>query len=1045
MFEKVSPRASFVLALVAATGLSLPAAAQTNTFGYDLLSAGPLDYVVPPATEVPLPGANGAMVDDEVVAVTLPWAFPYYGVDYTTIYVADNGAIRMDLGDVTYLNGCLPTIGFFSFDGPDIAVYWTDLNIAAGGGIYAWEDVAGSRFIISWENIAVFGAATPSDGGTFQIHIDPTGNIEAHYLDLDFDGGGVSSNAASTTIGIQDQVGATAFIANDPLQYSCNTTQGALEGSSVDWTLCDDADDDGFADIACGGADCDDSSPSIYPGALEICDNGLDEDCDTLDLLGDTDNDGYDSVGCIGGTDCDDTDFAINPGVNVDGDAFDACADCDDSDSAIFPGAPEICDDSVDDDCDGIDPVGDVDNDGFDSTICVGGTDCDDDDPAVNPSATEVCDTIDNDCDGSVDFPDGDNDTFAFCDDCDDTDPLIYPGAPESCDTTDSDCDGLVDGQDADAATSSGPGVAITGDGASVPLPVGWGATAESELVVTVLGDSIDDLNITLDIDVIINFEVGVTLVSPAGTSVLLFDIIGAVGADFIDTTLDDEATAAITTGTSPFTGSYSPDSSLSAFDGEDPNGIWTLELTEPSGIGGTLLGWNLTIELDTADADSDGWIDSCGDCDATDATINPGAVEICGDGIDQDCEGGDLLQDADNDTFQDAACGGPDCDDGDASINPSVDVDGDTFNACEDCDDTDATVNPLAVEVCNDGVDNDCDGSDDGEDDDGDGSIDVACGGDDCDDTDPAIRPGIDADGDGFDSCVDCEDEDPDVNPGAIEDCDGIDNDCSGAIDDRDLDGDGFESLLCGVGDDCSDTDPNSYPGAVEVCGDGVDQDCDGEDIDDDADGDGFTALECGGDDCDDGNPNVNPDAAEICSDGEDQDCDGLDEGEDDDGDGFVDTACGGDDCIDTDPDVRPDIDLDGDGADMCVDCDDNDPLRLPGAVELCDGVDNDCDESIDENIFRDRDGDGFDRADCGGPDCDDGDPLIHPDAIELCGDELDNDCNGDLDFDDEACTSTGCGSSLAASRAPPESLLLLLLIPALRRRFHAVPETTR
>jgi hypothetical protein len=301
-----------------------------------------------------------------------------------------------------------------------------------------------------------------------------------------------------------------------------------------------------------------------------------------------------------------------------------------------------------------------------------------------------------------------------------------------------------------------------------------------------------------------------------------------------------------------------------------------------------------------------------------------------------------------------------------------------------------------------------------------------------------------VDADADGYDACVDCEDEDPEVHPDAIEDCDGIDNDCSGAIDDRDIDGDGYESTLCGVGDDCSDTDPDSYPGAVEICGDGVDQDCDGEDIDDDADGDGFEALSCDGDDCDDGNPNVNPDAQETCSDGEDQDCDGVDEEEDDDGDGFVDVACGGDDCEDDDPDVRPDIDLDGDGADMCVDCDDGDPARLPGAPELCDGLDNDCDGSVDENIFRDRDADGFDRADCGGPDCNDGNPDVNPDAAELCGDTIDNDCNGDLDFDDETCTSTGCGSSVAAG-SPAGSvaiLLFFLTIPARRRRSPISPE---
>src|SRR5205085_6745507 len=62
-------------------------------------------------------------------------------------------------------------------------------------------------------------------------------------------------------------------------------------------------------------------------------------------------------------------------------------------------------------------------------------------------------------------------------------------------------------------------------------------------------------------------------------------------------TTLDDQAATPITAGTAPFTGSYRPKGSLATVNGQNPNGTWTLEVTDTAtGDTSTLLGWSLTL-----------------------------------------------------------------------------------------------------------------------------------------------------------------------------------------------------------------------------------------------------------------------------------------------------------------------------------------------------------------------------------------------------------------------------------------------------------------
>ena len=410
-------------------------------------------------------------------------------------------------------------------------------------------------------------------------------------------------------------------------------------------------------------------------------------------------------------------------------------------------------------------------------------------------------------------------------------------------------------------------------------------------------------------------------------------------------------------------------------------------------------------------------------DCDDTEAAVNPGQTEICDDALDNDCDG--------DPNFEDSECRALFDSDGDGHCPQGVDLneDQDCIDEGEDvepfdCDDDDSTISPSIMEVCTNEQDDDCDTIVSLADEDCAGYLDR--------DGDRYCFVGFDMnrDGDCADAgeeggSTDCDDENASIVPAVggeptMEVCtDSVDNNCDGSTDAgdpmcrdyRDSDRDGW----CDVGQDlnedgdCSDEneqngiddesmrdaepeDSTVYPGAPENCLDMKDNDQDGL-IDE-------GPLRFEGDYRDEGT---------ACVMDSDADGDGwCPIGRDTNGDG---------DCLDEGENVAK------------SDCNDNDAERHPGVEELCRNLfDDDCDSQIDlldTDCFRllDRDGDGYcgegiddngdgdcldEAEDRFGADCDDANAEINVRAREVCDDEIDNDCDGNIDAADTQCGCT-------------------------------------
>ena len=451
-----------------------------------------------------------------------------------------------------------------------------------------------------------------------------------------------------------------------------------------------DLDHDGFgfqaardcAEAAEGiqrAGDCNDADPAINPEAVEVYYDGVDTNCDTLDDY-DADGDGYASA-AHGGDDCFD-DAAVDAVPAAEGDCELPSDDI--AAARIYPGAQDVPYDGVDADCSGGTDF-DADGDGY--REC---DECADGDATLNPSATEVWyDGVDQDCDGNDGDQDGDG--YYAADyvgtvpegwiegDCDDLDAGVSPGESEQFyDGVDADCAGDDDyDRDADGHRSD-------------TWPDGLGQ----------VGDDCDDDDITRNPSVA--EDCGSTRDDDCDGDN------NDVGADactdwYADTDgdgLGDAADAACTcTGTAAHPSANTDDCD----DGDAAIGMLTWYLDAD------LDGYGVPTGTASACTVPVGYAATADDCDDGEGTTWPGATESC-DAVDSDCDGElndeDVLsactttwyEDVDGDGYGDAGqclCA--------AEAPYTVAQDG-------DCDDADATVSPAATEVCNDGVDSDCD-----------------------------------------------------------------------------------------------------------------------------------------------------------------------------------------------------------------------------------------------------------------------------------------------------------------------------------------------
>jgi len=673
---------------------------------------------------------------------------------------------------------------------------------------------------------------------------------------------------------------------------------------------------------------------------------------------------------------------------------------------------PEVCD-GLDNNCDGTVDEGFADTDGDGTADCLesdkdgdGLLDGKDNCPmAANPAQEDF------DLDGAGDACDldDDNDLVADGDDCKPFDPDVKPGAAESCDGKDNNCNDVVDegfpdsdgDGKADCLDDDSDGDGISNGADNCPAVANPGQEDQDS---DLLGDACDPEK---DGDGVPNMLDNCPGTFNPKQDDLDQDSLG----DACD--LDDDGDGA---------DDLADNCPAVANPGqEDLDQDGAGDLCDPDddgdGVPDALDNCPKTANPLQEDVDKDGVGNAC-EMDA-DGDLVPDPADNCplvsnpeqqdldndgtGDACDSDDDGDGVADTADNcPIIPNPGQGDLDQDGSGDACDPDDDGDGvvDAFDNCA------GLFNPAQADLDNDGVGDACDS-----DDDGDGVADAAdnCpitpnpGQEDLDQDGSGNACDLDDDGDGDPDALDCKPLDPAVNHAAVETCDGLDNNCQMGVDEGfpDFDLDGFKNCVDPDDDDdgdpdvtdCASLNPLVHHGAKEACN-GVDDDCFGG-VDD-----GFGQITCGKGVCLHSVPACDGGKTQVCDpflgasvetcNGKDDDCNGMTD------EGLGSTTCGKGVCLHTVQNCA------GGWPQAC------DPMD--GALaETCDGQDDDCDGLADEGLGNTTCGLGICLHST--PNCVDGlptacDPMDGA-QLEAC-DGLDNDCDGDVD---EQLGATTCG----------------------------------